>query len=316
MQTRNKTASQEYTSRLFGFIFGSEENKEWTLSLYNAINNSHYEDASMIEFTTLSDVIYVGMMNDTSFLISDILSVYEHQSTYNPNMPLRMLEYSGNIFSGYVTSKGYNKYGPTLIPLPIPKLVVFYNGTKETGEEVILKLSDSFNEKNRDNTDIEIKVRMININYGRNKKLLEACKPLGEYSWFIENIRSYQRTNDVDLMSAINISLTDMPDDYVIKPFLLKNKAEVESMLDTEYNEAEVMALFKADGAREGSEKCLIGQICKKLIKGKSPEIIADELEENLDTISKICDIAAPFAPEYNVEDIYFALHPDPYIKR
>ncbi len=86
-------ANGKYRDRLFNFIFGREENREWTLSLYNAINGSDHKDASLIEFNTLEDVIYMGMKNDTSFILSNRMSVYEHQSSYNPNMPARMLEY-------------------------------------------------------------------------------------------------------------------------------------------------------------------------------------------------------------------------------
>ena len=101
--------NREYRDRLLNFIFGREENREWTLQLYNSVNGSNYADASLIEFNTLKDVQYLGMKNDTSFLISDIMSVYEHQSTYNPNIPLRMLQYVGDLYAGYVARNGFNK---------------------------------------------------------------------------------------------------------------------------------------------------------------------------------------------------------------
>ena len=94
----------KYKDRLFNFIFGSEENRDWTLSLYNAINGSDYKDPSVIKFNTLDDVLFMGMKNDTSFLISWVLNVYEHQSTYNRNMPLRMLQYLSDLYSGYTAS--------------------------------------------------------------------------------------------------------------------------------------------------------------------------------------------------------------------
>lgn len=99
-----------YKDRLFNFIFGSEENREWTLSLYNAINGSHYTDASLIQFNTLKNVLYIGMKNDTSFLISGTMSVYEHQSTLNPNMPIRFLEYLSKLISAYITQNKLNLY--------------------------------------------------------------------------------------------------------------------------------------------------------------------------------------------------------------
>ena len=167
----------QYKGRLFSFIFGSEENKAWTLSLYNAINGSDYTDPDAIEITTIKEVLYLGMHNDVSFLITEEiikeqLDLFEHQASYNPNVPLRMMQYAGNLYEKYIVERKLNKYGKTLIKLPAPKLVVFYNGTDEQDDEKILKLSDSFPEGA--DFDIEVKVRMINVNYRRNRKLMEA----------------------------------------------------------------------------------------------------------------------------------------------
>ena len=246
----NVTANAKHKDRLFNFIFGREENREWTLSLYNAVNGSNYTDASLIEFTTLEEVLYLDMKNDTSFIISDTLSVYEHQSSYNPNMPLRMLEYVGATFSGYVTKNRYNKYGSRLIDLPVPKLVVFYNGLSEKDDEVILRLSDSYGKEQRNDADVEVRVRMLNVNYGHNKSLMDACKPLFEYSWFINEIRNNQKHHT--LKNAVDMAIQEMPDQFGIKRFVSRHKAEVEGMLDTEYNEAEVKELFKEEGRAEG----------------------------------------------------------------
>ena len=185
----NVTVNSKHKDRLFNFLFGQEENRKWTLSLYNAVNGSDHDDESLIEFNTLEDVMYLSMKNDTSFLIGNIMSVYEHQSTFNPNMPLRMMEYVGRLYSGYISRNRFNKYGERLIMLPTPKLVVFYNGMKEQADETILKLSDSFDKKHRNEADIEVRVRMLNVNHGRNKELMDKCKPLAEYAWFIEEIR-------------------------------------------------------------------------------------------------------------------------------
>ena len=89
--------AREYKDRLFCYIFGSEAHKEWTLSLYNAVNGSSYTDPSAITIATLTQVVYMGMHNDVAFLIADEINLYEQQSTYNPNMPLRLLQYTGNI---------------------------------------------------------------------------------------------------------------------------------------------------------------------------------------------------------------------------
>ena len=246
----SENANREYKDRLFNFIFGREENREWTLSLYNAINGSDHKDASLIEFNTLGDVVYMGMKNDTSFILSNRMSVYEHQSSYNPNMPVRMLEYVGKLYSGYITKNKVNKYGSTQIMLPVPKLVVFYNGTTDKDDEVILKLSDAFNENHRVESDIEVRVRMLNVNYGHNAKLMEGCKPLMEYSWFVDRIREYQKENSLE--ESVKKAIENMPESFRIKSFLAVHMEEIKGMLDTEYNEAEVHEAFKAEGHAEG----------------------------------------------------------------
>jgi len=85
------SVQREYKDRLFNYIFGSEENKTWTLSLYNAVNASDYSDPNIVRFNTIKEIVYLGMRNDVSFLIANEMSLYEQQSTNNPNMPVRML---------------------------------------------------------------------------------------------------------------------------------------------------------------------------------------------------------------------------------
>ena len=241
--------NREYKDRLFNFIFGREENREWTLSLYNAINESDHTDASLIEFNTLGDVVYMGMKNDTSFILSNRMSVYEHQSSYNPNMPVRMLEYVAKLYSGYIAKNKGNKYGSTQILLPVPKLVVFYNGTTDKDDEVILKLSDAFNEVHRTESDIEVRVRMLNVNFGHNSRLMEGCRPLMEYSWFVDKIREYQKDNTLE--ETLNKTVCEIPEDFKIRDFLVSHMEEIKGMLDTEYNEAEVNEAFKEEGRAE-----------------------------------------------------------------
>jgi len=247
---REKEINRAYKDRLFIFIFGSEQNREWTLSLYNAVNNSSYTDASKIEFTTIKNILYLGMHNDVSFIVDNQMSLYEQQSSYNPNMPLRLLQYVGHLFDQYVEKQAANIYSQRLIPLPAPKLVVFYNGSKALADETWLKLSDSF-PQNVD-FDIEVTVRMLNIHYDHNQKLLMECKPLLEYSWLIDAIHA--NTTKMSVTTAVNTALHDMPGDFIIRPFLMSHKAEVLGMLRTEYNEAETLDRLKKDYLEQGKE--------------------------------------------------------------
>ena len=241
----------EYKDRLFNFLFGSEENRAWTLSLYNAVNGSAYDDPSQITFTTIREVMYLGMHNDVSFLVAGEMSLYEQQSSFNPNMPLRMLQYLGNLYQRHVDERRLNKYGSALIPLPAPRLVVFYNGGRERPDEEVLRLSDAFPAGAK--SDVEVRVRAVNVNWGHSRKLLAACAPLREYAWLVARVREGGAADPgADLGVAIDRAIDAMPDDYEIKPFLTANKAEVRGMLLTEYDEAKAMELFREEGLREG----------------------------------------------------------------
>ena len=117
--------NREYKDRLFKFIFGNPENKAWTLSLYNAINNSSYADPEAIRLTTLEDAVYMSMKNDTSFLIGDTMNFYEQQSSFNPNMPMRFLIYAGILYGRYIDDKAnkYYKFSSTLQKAPTPRCI-------------------------------------------------------------------------------------------------------------------------------------------------------------------------------------------------
>ena len=145
------SANREYKDRLFHFIFSEESYKDWALSLYNAVNHTHYTDTDLLTFNTIREVMYFGMHNDVSFLIdtADLyteMNLYEEQSSFCPNMPLRKLQYTGDLYEKYLLENKRNKYVRTLIILPVPKLVTFYIGTDEQPDEQILRLSDSFPE--------------------------------------------------------------------------------------------------------------------------------------------------------------------------
>ena len=159
----DSAVNREYKDRLFKFIFGNPDKKEWTLSLYNAINGSNYTDPNEIFLNTIENAVYMGMKNDVSFLISDTFNLYEHQSSFNPNMPMRFLIYAGMLYDKYTeSSDDYHKYSCRLQKAPTPKCICFYNGTRETEDRIILRLSDSFNPATV--SDIEVNVTMININ--------------------------------------------------------------------------------------------------------------------------------------------------------
>ena len=260
-------ANREYKDRLFKFIFGNPDHKEWTLSLYNAMNCSHYTDTSAIEFNTIESAVYMSMKNDVSFLIEDAVHFYEQQSTFNPNMPMRFLIYAGMAYSRYVEqNEDYNPYSSRQQTAPTPRCVCFYNGAEPMNDRRILRLSDAF--RHDFSSDIEVTVTMININFGHNKALLESCRPLKEYAWFVDSVRKNQQVTDT-LETAIDMALAELSDDSLIKPFLLANQAEVKYMCITEYDEQKMFARQRKEALEEGMEKGMEKGIEKGMEKGK-----------------------------------------------
>lgn len=273
-----QTVNREHKDRLFRFLFGNKEKKEWTLSLYNAVNGTSYTQPDDILFTTIDDAVYMGMKNDLSFILFHVMNIYEQQSTYNPNMPVRQLMYVGKLYDKYIQMNGLNIYGKKLMRLPIPKLVVFYNGTAEK-EDTVLNLSDAFKtDKEPLEPDIEVRVRMININSGKNPEMMKSCRPLAEYAWLVEEIRKNRKGMEIE--EAVDKAIDDMPQDYEIRPFLMGNKAEVKDLCITEYNEAETMKMIREEsheegrkeGQKEGEDK--LGRLVTQLVSlGRTSDI-------------------------------------------
>ena len=302
----DENANRNHKDRLFCFIFGRAENKKWTLSLYNAVNGTNYINPDDIEITTMEDVIYMGMKNDVSFIVNSEISLYEHQSTYNPNMPVRQLMYLGRQYDKYIKRTKQNIYGTKQMTLPIPRLVTFYNGIDDVKDKV-LKLSDSFpSSTDYARSDVEVRVHLYNVCPQNNSELLNGCKSLAEYSWFVEAVRKNHKT--MELEPAVDKAIKDMPEDYELKEFLKEHQSEVKNMCITEYDEAETMELFREEGREEGREQTLIRQVCRKLRKGKQLNQIAEELEEDESNLKRIFDVVSDFAPDYDEEKVIDAV--------
>lgn len=253
---RPKETNRQYKDRLFKYIFGNPEKKEWALSLYNAMNGTNYTNPDELEFNTIGEAVYMGMKNDVSFLISSEMNLWEQQSTFNPNMPMRMFFYAAKLYDKYTQASDYYIYSSTLQKIPKPVCVCFYNGTQEQPERQILRLSDAYD----GDGDIEVKVTMLNINYGKNKKLMEACKQLSEYAWLVDAVRRNQ-SNEMNLDAAVDNALQEMSDSFSIKSFLLGNRAEVKSMLITEYNEQKEFAKERQEGSSERATRIALTMI-------------------------------------------------------
>ena len=136
--------NRKYKDTLFCKIFGREKYKRYALDLYNAVNNSSYTDLSELEIVTLDNAVYIKIKNDVAYLISGNISLYEHQSTINLNMPLRGFMYFGELYNKILKKDGKKLYNRKLIKIPTPQYIVFYNGEDDYPEESKLRLSDAF----------------------------------------------------------------------------------------------------------------------------------------------------------------------------
>lgn len=246
--------NRKYKDRLFQRVF---RRKEDLLDLYDAINHTMYTNPDDLEITTLEDAIYLSMKNDLSFVISATLNLYEQQSTYNPNMPIRGLMYFARLYESYIKENSLDIYGRTLIKLPAPQYIIFYNGREKQPDELILKLSDAFEGNNNSECALECRARMLNINMEHNQKLMQNCKRLYDYSYFIAEVN---RNLDSGLMlaEAIRNAMDICIEQDILKDILLKSKSEVFHMLLTEYDEKKHLKNTYNEGYESGKE---IGQV-------------------------------------------------------
>ncbi len=206
--------NRKQKDRLFLKVFSE---KKALLELYNAVNHSDYTNADELVITTLEDAVYMGMKKDCSFLIGNYLNLYEHQSTFNPNMPLRGLLYFAGVLQGFLAVSQENIYGEKLIKIPTPKYIVFYNGTDAYEDRVELKLSDAFEHPDG---CMEFTAVMLNINLGHNKAIMNQCKLLEEYATFIEQIRVFQGEG-FELDEAIDMASEYCMEHDVLREFLI-----------------------------------------------------------------------------------------------
>ena len=275
----NYSANRCYKDSLFRLLFGREENKQNLLDLYNALNDSDYTNKDDLIINTIDDVIYMKMKNDVSFILDSQMVLLEHQSTYNPNMPLRGLLYFARLYEGIVNISK-NIYYPRLIKIPTPQYIVLYNGTdRKIGNKKVLKLSDAF-EKPNHTKGYEWTATMIDINYGENKDLLLKCKKLGEYSYFVESVRRHYSKSKIFPL-AIDEAVKECIDKGILEDFLRKHIAEVRTVLLTEFNEERDYRII-AEGLAENIVEERLEKIEKKAREDEKKTMIKTMLSNGL----------------------------------
>lgn len=238
------TANRMYKSRIFAMLF-SDRNE--LLKLYNAINGTSYDDPDLLQVNTLENAVYMSMQNDVSFIIDMRLNLYEHQSTYSPNLPVRYLLYVADVYSDY--TKDMNLYGTKAVKLPTPRFVIFYNGQAEQPDRKELKLSELFSIPDAD-PSLELKAVMLNINKGHNRKLMETCRTLQDYAEYTFRVREYAAEMPLDLV--VEQAITECISEGILADFLRKNRAEAKKVSIYEYDEERHMRQTREEGMEEG----------------------------------------------------------------
>ena len=259
--------NREYKSDVISMML---QIPEYALDVYNAMNDSVYTDPDMIQIMRLENGISLSVRNDASFFISNYLNLYEHQSTYSPNAPLRFLIYLTNLLKKTIRKR--DLYGRKRVQIATPHFAVFYNGTEKRPEKEVLKLSDAFINRT-DTPEIELTVTVYNINPDNNTQLLEKSEVLRGYMIFVNRVRENlehqkkiaqnapeydEAAYEEELEVAINEAIDYCVKHHIMEEFFRENRNEVTKSMVLDYTWERREELIRAeeyeDGKREGLE--------------------------------------------------------------
>ena len=266
--------NREYKSDVISMML---QIPEYALDVYNAMNDSAYTDPDMIQIMRLENGISLSVRNDASFFISNYLNLYEHQSTYSPNAPLRFLIYLTSLLKKMIGKR--DLYGRKRVQIATPHFAVFYNGTEKRPEKEVLKLSDAFINQT-DMPEMELTVIVYNINPHNNAQLLAKSEVLHGYMIFVNRVRenldcqkkSEQNTrflpseydeaehDDTELMDNLEVAINEAIDycvkNHIMEEFFRENRSEVTKSMVLDYTWERREELIRAeeyeDGKREG----------------------------------------------------------------
>ena len=328
MAEKKDNVAVKFKDNVFCMLYRDKRN---LLDLYNALNNSHHTNVDELEVTTLNGGSYMKYKNDASFLLTMNLYMFEQQSSKNPNMPLRFLHYLSDVYRNMYSNDMLHRR--SMIKLPVPHFVTFYNGLEkwiETDEEI--KLSDMF-ELPVDKPEIEIEVRVININ--GNADILKRCKTLHDYMTFVNKVRHKTDVDKLDIRTAVINAIDECIEEGILVDFFEEHREEVVEVSIYDYDEektrktlfeeakemcrdeveAEVRAEVMAEARKElegevrkeleGEQQVkLVNIIIKKVKKDKSLTTIASDLEEDVADIRPIYEAVMEAAPDYDEKAI------------
>ena len=321
MAEKKDNVTSKFKDNVFCMLYRDKKN---LLELYNALNNSAYTNVDDLQVTTLNGGSYMKYKNDASFLLCMSLYMFEQQSSKNPNMPLRFLHYVSDVFRELFSNSMLHRR--SMIKIPVPHFVTFYNGLEKWIEdEDEIRLSDMY-EIPTDNPELELKVRVININ--KDVHILNKCKTLRDYMTFVKKVRFKMGVEGDDVRIAVTEAMDECIDEDILVDFFEKHREEVVEVSIYDYDEEEVRKVLAKEMAEEmvgemaekmaeqlaekyaqetaekAVEQNIISLVIKKVKKSKTLETIASELEEEEADIKPIYDAVVSSAPDYDINVI------------
>jgi hypothetical protein len=242
----------KYKDSVFSFLFSDPDVLR---ELYCALDNVTLPPDVPVTINTLQDVLFMDRVNDISFEIGGKLVILiEHQSTIHPNMALRLLMYVARVYEKIVGDK--NVYSTKPVHLPRPEFFVLYNGAAPDSDEKTLKLSELFESVAslglpEGNLALELEVKVININEGRNERIARRCRTLAGYSAFVKKVQEFVKEGK-EREQAIRQAVIHCREHDILKEFFETHGTEVINMLMTEWNMDDALAVRYEEGREEG----------------------------------------------------------------
>ena len=301
MAEKRDNVAVKYKDNVFCMLYREKEN---LLDLYNALRGSNYTNVDDLQVTTLNGGSYMKYKNDASFVLNMSLYMFEQQSSKNENMPLRFLHYLSDVYREMFSNDVLHRR--SMIKIPVPHFVTFYNGLEKwIEEEEEIKLSDMY-EIPVDNPQLELKVRVININ--RDADILSKCETLRGYMTFVNKTRCKTQVERKDVKQAVLEAIDECMEENILVDFFEKHREEVVEVSIYDYDEEKVRKTLadeaREEGVAEGETLTKITLIIKKVEKSKSLPTIASELEEEEADIKPLYDAVVASAPDYDIEEI------------
>ncbi|MCL2230685.1 MAG: Rpn family recombination-promoting nuclease/putative transposase [Treponema sp.] len=294
--------NRTYKDSVFTSLFSDSEILR---ELYSAIGGISLPDDVPISINTLENILVKDIYNDISFLVgSKLVVLIEHQSTINPNMALRLLMYMAETYKQMIKEK--NIYSGKKVSIPYPEFYVLYDGVDSYPDKATLKLSDLFEYQKelglveKSHPLLELEVKVLNINEGRNCEIANRCRKLSEYSIFISKVREFMDKYN-DLLKAIREAVKYCQEHDILREYLEKHGYEVINMLYYEYNQELEREVIQEEAFEDGHAQGLkqghaegLEQVYKEkqaiarnlLAEGSTPEFVQKITGLSLDEIA------------------------------